>query len=147
MAMANPSAAISKREQKRIEIRSTVFDTAIELFDQLGYEGTSVEDICATAEIGRATFFRHFETKAGLIREHNRRLAETARSRIEPSTKSTKAALTVVADTIHDAWIDAGPGLRALGMEAATLTDPTGERIHPELIDLVAGLIRGSGIR
>ena len=42
---------------------------------------------------------------------------------------------------LYDAWVDAGPGLRSLGIDAASLSDPGGRRSHPELLDVVAGVI------
>ena len=37
-----------------------------------------MDDICVRAQVGRATFFRFYGTKAGLLAEFNRRLAELA---------------------------------------------------------------------
>lgn len=37
-----------------------------------------MDDICVRAQVGRATFFRCYGSKAGLLAEFNRRLAELA---------------------------------------------------------------------
>lgn len=43
----------------RAEVATTVQDLVLEH----GYEGTTVDDICAAAEISRSTFFRYFSSK------------------------------------------------------------------------------------
>ncbi len=136
---------MGKRIQNRLDTQAAIFDAAVGLIDQQGYDNTSVEEICDAAGVGRATFFRYFETKAGLLREHNRRLTQDAAARLArlPSTDvGAGAQLRVVADAIHDAWMSAGPGMRGLGSDAAALADPTGARTHPELIQLVLEIVR-----
>lgn len=134
---------MSKRIQNRLDTQAAVFDAAVDLIDAHGYDNVSVEEISEAAGIGRATFFRHFETKAGLLREHNRRLTVDAQSRIDAMpSPDTVGCLEAIADAIHDSWIAAGPGLRRLGADAAALADPTGGRTHPELLELVVEVVR-----
>lgn len=133
---------MSKRRQQKLDTRNAIFDSALALFERHGYDDTTIEEVCADAGVGRATFFRHFETKAGLLREFNRRLAVEAAQRVEAtSVPGAVHHLRLVSDAIHDAWVDAGPGLRSLGIDAASLSDPGGRRSHPELLDVVAGVI------
>lgn len=47
------------REAMRTEVAAAVQDLVLER----GYEETTVEDICAVAEISRSTFFRYFSSK------------------------------------------------------------------------------------
>lgn len=134
---------MGRRTQSRLDLQAGMFEAALALFERQGYDETSVEDICAAAGVGRATFFRYFETKAGLLREHNRQLADAARARLDAlPVPGAVAGLVAVADAIHDAWVDAGPGLRRLGAEVTTLADPSGKRTHPELLDVVTELVR-----
>ncbi|KUL29760.1 TetR family transcriptional regulator [Actinoplanes awajinensis subsp. mycoplanecinus] len=44
-------------------MRVQVSAIAVGLFLQQGYDATTVEDICAAADISRSTFFRYFPTK------------------------------------------------------------------------------------
>jgi AcrR family transcriptional regulator len=134
---------MGKRMQNRLETEAAIFDAAVALIERQGYDNTTVEEICAAADVGRATFFRHFETKAGLLREYNRRLAENAADRLSAMDDAHAVArLAAIADAVHDAWASAGPGVRRLGGDAAALADPTGERTHPELIRLVLRVVR-----
>lgn len=134
---------MAKRRQNRLETHTTIYETALALIEKQGYDDTSTEQICEEAGVSRATFFRYFETKAGLLREYNRRLAEDASARIDAlETTGAVARLEVIGDAIYDNWIDASPGLRRLGARAAELSDPTRQRIHPELYRLVLDTVR-----
>lgn len=133
---------MGKRDDNRRAVQSAIYDAALALFDDAGFDETTVEEITARAGVGRATFFRHFDTKAGLLRVHNRRLVAVARGRLAdvgPAPFGTR--LRAVAGAIHDAWAPAGAGLRRLGLEAIAAGDPTGETTHPELLDLVEQLL------
>jgi AcrR family transcriptional regulator len=107
-------------------------------FDEL-----TVEDICAHAGIGRATFFRIFHTKAGLLREFNRRLAHDAAARIATAeTADIASTLGHIRAAIYDAWRTAGPGhIRMLEefVRAAPSNDP--HSAHPELLALIVDTI------
>lgn len=133
---------MNRRSQNRREMRATIFDAAVRLFDEHGYEDTPVEEICDAAGVGRATFFRHFETKAGLLREFNRRVTEQARQRVQAlGDAGFEGRLEAVRDVVHDAWITAGPGLRQLGAEAPTMPN-SAERFLPEFLALVTEIVR-----
>jgi AcrR family transcriptional regulator len=47
--------------------RSVVAATAVRLFEQQGFEATSVEDIARAAGISRSTFFRQFRSKEDVV--------------------------------------------------------------------------------
>jgi AcrR family transcriptional regulator len=55
------------RERKRDRTRKALIDAAIDLFERHGYEGTTIADIAAAADIGTRTFFSYFATKEELL--------------------------------------------------------------------------------
>jgi AcrR family transcriptional regulator len=55
------------RDRKKIRTRQAIVDAATELFATRGYEGTTVADIAAAAEIGTRTFFSYFASKEELL--------------------------------------------------------------------------------
>jgi len=57
------AAKPSVREAKRAETREKIVQAAFQLFQQRGYDGTTVDDIVALAGVGKRTFFRHFPSK------------------------------------------------------------------------------------
>lgn len=51
------------RARRRDETRRRIATAAAELVTEQGIPATTIEQIVARAEVGRATFFRHFESK------------------------------------------------------------------------------------
>jgi AcrR family transcriptional regulator len=55
------------RERKRARTRQAIIDAAAELFERNGYDGTTIADIAAAADIGTRTFFSYFASKEELL--------------------------------------------------------------------------------
>jgi AcrR family transcriptional regulator len=64
-----PRAPDGLRERKRLATHQRIADEAARLATDRGMSGTTIEEIAAAAEIGRATFFRYFDTKEIAIAE------------------------------------------------------------------------------
>jgi AcrR family transcriptional regulator len=62
-------SAISLREKQKHHTRTEIVRVAFELFATHGYEAVSVEMICDTVGISRATFFNYFPQKELILRE------------------------------------------------------------------------------
>ena len=62
MSPATPSL----RDRKRARTRQAIINAAVELFERNGYDGTTVADIAAAADIGTRTFFSYFASKEEL---------------------------------------------------------------------------------
>ena len=60
---------LSTRTRKRQERRDRVYDAAIALFVEHGFDQTSMDDIAARADLGRTTVFNHFPRKAAFLEE------------------------------------------------------------------------------
>ncbi|WP_204056939.1 TetR/AcrR family transcriptional regulator [Microbispora corallina] len=60
-------AELSLRERKRQRTRQAIVEAAVELFEEHGYEGTTVADIAEAAEIGTRTFFSYFASKEEVL--------------------------------------------------------------------------------
>lgn len=56
------------RHRKKLKAQLAVERAALELVIERGYDGVTVEDICARAEISKKTFFNYFPSKASAIR-------------------------------------------------------------------------------
>jgi AcrR family transcriptional regulator len=73
------------RRARADDTRARIFTSAVRLFAQHGYEGTSVERIVRDAGVAKGTFFVHFATKEAVVTELVRnqvRAARLARDRV-----------------------------------------------------------------
>jgi AcrR family transcriptional regulator len=85
--MSNPSA------------RERLAQAAFQLFDERGYEQTTVDDITERAGLGRTTFFRHYRSKEDVIFPDHDRLLGLIEERLRTSSHGT--ALAAVSDAIR----------------------------------------------
>ncbi|WP_344919627.1 TetR/AcrR family transcriptional regulator [Streptosporangium oxazolinicum] len=51
------------RERKKLRTRQALIDTALELFTERGFDGTTLDDLCEAVEVSKRTFFRNFSSK------------------------------------------------------------------------------------
>jgi AcrR family transcriptional regulator len=58
------------RERKRQRTREALISAAMRLFEQKGYEQTTVAEIAASAEVSTKTFFNHFASKDEVLFPH-----------------------------------------------------------------------------
>jgi AcrR family transcriptional regulator len=58
---------VGLRELKKNRLRQTLEREALALFDEQGYEVTTVEQIAARAEISTTTFYRYYSSKEDLV--------------------------------------------------------------------------------
>ena len=61
------SPPVSLREKKKAEARATVLSVSHQLFREQGFDATTLQEICAAAEISKRTLFRYFRDKEALI--------------------------------------------------------------------------------
>jgi AcrR family transcriptional regulator len=59
--------ATGLRIRKKQKTRLAIYDAALELFAQQGFDATTVEQIVQRAEVSTATFFRYFPTKGDVV--------------------------------------------------------------------------------
>src|SRR6516164_1341770 len=79
--------------------RERLAQAAFDLFDERGYEQTTVDDITDRAGLGRTTFFRHYRTKEDVIFPDHDRMLEQIRERLR--TSSHRTALAAVSDAVR----------------------------------------------
>lgn len=59
--------ATTLRERKRLRTKRQLIEAGYRLFQERGYDATTVAEIAAAAEIGTRTFFTYFDTKEQLL--------------------------------------------------------------------------------
>jgi AcrR family transcriptional regulator len=58
---------VTLRDRKRARTRQALVEAAAELFEQQGYNETTVAQIASAADVGTRTFFSYFATKEDLL--------------------------------------------------------------------------------
>src|ERR1700709_2259979 len=94
---------VGLRERKQLRRREQITDAALRLFAERGFDGATIEEIAAAAEVSRRTFFRYFARKEDVILDWKRRMAEELRAALklrpagESPLEATHQALAAVA--------------------------------------------------
>ncbi len=58
---------LSRRERKKQETRQRLMEAALRLFQERGYDDTTVKQITEAADVAKSTFFNYFETKVAIL--------------------------------------------------------------------------------
>jgi AcrR family transcriptional regulator len=94
------------RARKKAKTRLAIEDAALALFDEQGYEATTVEEIAARAEVSTTTFFRYFPSKAEvLLSDHAQRLPALHEAILERPLSDSD--LVAVRRAVQQEWVTA----------------------------------------
>jgi AcrR family transcriptional regulator len=58
---------VSRRERKKLEARRRIYDAALHLFLEKGFEATTVDEIAERADVGKGTVFNYFPHKTSFL--------------------------------------------------------------------------------
>lgn len=73
---------MNQRQLQRLRTRQTLADHALRLFEEQGFDDTTVEQIVAAAGVSQRTFFLHFATKAAAAFPDHAERVESFRQRL-----------------------------------------------------------------
>ena len=79
--------------------RDRLIDAAFALFEERGFDATTVDDVAARAGVGRTTFFRTFRSKEDVIFPDHDEMLEAVNDRLRTATAAT--ALIAVTEATH----------------------------------------------
>jgi len=99
----------TRRERRKLEMQERLLDAAVELFTEQGCDVTSVEQICARADMARKTFYNYFPSKEHLIYllseqrifDESRRLLERARASSDHRLEQLRFYMQSTGEHLH----------------------------------------------
>ena len=98
-------ATLGLRERKKQRTRQAIVDAAFKLFDERGFDGTTVADIAEAAEIAPRTFFAYFPSKDDVVFHDFEEKYETVASWLrerDPGTNTFDALRAGIASTVGE---------------------------------------------
>jgi len=125
------------RERKKIETLHRLQEEALRLFDEQGYDATTIEQIAEAAGVSPSTFYRYFPTKEDVVvqDEYDPLIINVfeSQSKDDAPLDALRAVLTVLFAEFTDADIErvrrrvrmifAVPALRARQVQQTTATE------------------------
>jgi AcrR family transcriptional regulator len=104
----------SRRGRKKARTRAGILRAGLAAFETRGFEAVTIAEICAAADVARATFFLHFPSKSALLVELNARLASDLRDRLASQPGRVAAEYRTVVDLLAERWPHQPGALAAL---------------------------------
>jgi AcrR family transcriptional regulator len=111
------------RSLKKVKTRLAIEDAALDLFEERGFEATTVEQIAERAEVSTTTFFRYYPTKAEIVlNDYTHQLPALRQAIVErPEAESD---LTAVRCAVESAWVGAIDTERTAAKARAVASSP-----------------------
>ena len=137
-------APVSRRERKKGRTRADIYNAAMNLFVRRGFDSVTIEDICAAADVARATFFLHFPAKEALLIEYGERANEELATAIAAYRGSATATIRMALKMLAERAVRHTDVVRLVMREMLArprvLSD--NDQKAASLVDLLAGIIR-----
>ena len=87
------NAAEGRRERKKRELRTRIYETARQLFLDHGFEATTVVQIAEAADVAQGTFFNHFPSKQAVLAEVTNEVSGHLQSMVDEQLARPVSAL------------------------------------------------------
>lgn len=97
----------SRRERKKAEVRRRLYEAAVELFRERGFDETPVEAITGAADTSKGTFFNYFPTKEHVLAAYHDEMTGRILARMEEIPNgavedAVQAAMRACADWVEN---------------------------------------------
>ena len=131
MSETSPRSEVapSRRERGKQEIRDRLLDAARDLFDQKGFEATTVDEMSDPADVSQKTFFNYFRTKHHVVREIAETFLDDVGALIEEARKQLGSTADRLAHLFHrvgEESLRAGPRHKELLVEVVRVAQVDG---------------------
>ncbi|MFZ3035204.1 MAG: TetR/AcrR family transcriptional regulator [Parvibaculum sp.] len=136
--------APTRRTRKKERTRREIYNTAMRLFAENGYDGVTIEDICRNASVAKATFFLHFANKAALLGDFNDEVTQALAERLSDHHGSAEEQLTLLHSAFREAWIQNAPVMQKMLRDF--IDQPTNlanaAAVNESIVSLVTEIVR-----
>lgn len=99
---------INRRERKKYQVLSTLVDVAMRLFQEKGFDETTIAEITGTADVATGTFYNYFQSKEDLLRYVLAQKIDKAKISIKELSKSSStprekiSQMLLIAGKMHE---------------------------------------------
>jgi AcrR family transcriptional regulator len=135
---------VTRRARKKARTRRELYEAAIRLFLARGVEAVTVDEICAEADVARATFFLHFPTKHAVLQEYGRSVTGEVASAVAAHRGRATEVLRLVLDMLVERAMQHRAVMRVLLEETLHHAEALEEHAEQsrDLVALVAEVVR-----
>lgn len=92
---------LTKRQKQALETKELLFRTAVELFNEKGYDHVTVEEITQTAGVAKGSFYTYFRSKSDIVIEEFRNIDDYYRE-ITPRVRRYRTGMRRLTAFTHD---------------------------------------------
>ena len=94
---------LTQRKQQALDTRRKIFNTALNLIKEKGFDKVSVDDICAACGVSKGAFYHHFKSKLDIMSESESLINDMLENiQIHESDGSVKEKLLILMGSILD---------------------------------------------
>ena len=94
---------LTQRKQQSLDTRRKIFNTALSLIKEKGFDKVSVDDICAACGVSKGAFYHHFKSKLDIMSESESLINDILENiQIHESDGSVKEKLLILMGSILD---------------------------------------------
>lgn len=133
------------REEKQRDTRRRMVEAARRLFEDHGYDATTVEQIAAAAGVSARTFHRYFETKDRVVAEGGHRIVGRAIELLPEGATVPDIIRSLAAATEEGLGADDLEWSVRLRRETPALQDSTPVWVHGWVQDMATALAEREG--
>jgi AcrR family transcriptional regulator len=100
--MDSTKVEVGRRERKREQTKQSLIKAAMDLFVAKGYTETTIDDIVATADVAKVTFYYYFKSKEEIVLEYKKNAADESFKRARRMLAESQPAPEVLNSLITD---------------------------------------------
>ncbi|MER5603254.1 helix-turn-helix domain-containing protein [Streptomyces sp. NPDC002265] len=139
---------MSLRERKKLAAWRAISQAALRLFEEQGFEATTIEQIAAAANVSRATFFNYFASKEAVVFDQDPEARDRWRTLLESRSpgESLWESLAAIMIEVNTGLRERMPLMRRLKAQSPALaraSQASGEQLRTDLQTWILAQISG----